>query len=63
MKKLIADVNPGDIIRTYHGPYGSRDWLVKSIEWDSTNPLVTVNGSMMFDKHERVEVVENGDHL
>lgn len=62
MKKLIADVNPGDVIRTYHG----EKWLVKSIERDSTNPLVTINGSMMFDKHERVDVVRsvaNGNHL
>lgn len=63
MKKLIADVNPGDTIRTYHGQYGSADWFVKSIEWDTTKPLVVVNGQLMFDKCERVEVVKDGNHL
>lgn len=59
MKKLIADVNVGDTIRTYHGNYGRVDWLVRLIVWDSSSPLVVVNDRLMFDKTEWVEVVEN----
>lgn len=60
MKKLIADVNVGDTIRTYHGNYGRVDWLVRRIVRDSSRPLVVVvNDRLMFDKTEWVEVVEN----
>ncbi len=59
MKKLIADVNVGDTIRTYHGGYGKADWFVRRIVWDSSSPFVVVNDRLMFDKTEWVEVVSN----
>ncbi len=59
MKKLIADVNVGDKIRTYHGPYGHKDWLVTRIVWDSALPFVVVNDTIHFDKTDWVTVVEN----
>lgn len=55
MKKLIADVELGDVIYIYDY-YGGYDVEVKSIEWDSMLPFVTVNRDIVFAKTDWVEV-------
>lgn len=55
MKKLIADVELGDVIRI-DDEYGSYDVVVKCIEWDSMLPFVTINREIMFAKTDWIEV-------
>lgn len=55
MKKLIADVGLGDVIRI-DDDYGGYDVVVKHIEWDSMLPFVTINREIMFAKTDWVEV-------
>lgn len=52
MKKLIADVELGDVIRIDDG----YDVVVRRIEWNSMLPLVTINREIMFAKTDWVEV-------
>lgn len=54
MKKLIADIELGDVIRI--DDYGGYDVVVKRIEWDSMLPFVTINREIMFAKTDWVEV-------
>lgn len=59
MKKLIADVELGDVIRIDDN-YGGYNVVVKHIEWDSTIPfvtIVTINHEIMFTKTDWVEVL------
>ena len=58
MKKLIADVETGDIIVLRDEVYGPSNVLVRKIEWMSYAPLVTINGEMMFAKDDWVEIAE-----
>ncbi|EPI9101774.1 hypothetical protein ACTBWA_004385 [Salmonella enterica subsp. enterica serovar Newport] len=53
MKKLIADVELGDVIHIYDGYYVE----VKRIEWDSMLPFVTINREIIFNKTDLVEVI------
>lgn len=55
MKKLIADVELGDVIHI-DDYYGGYDVEVKSIEWASMLPFVTVNRDIVFAKTDWVEV-------
>lgn len=55
MKKLIADIELGDIIRI-DDEYGGYNVEVRRIEWDSTLPFVTINREVMFAKTDLVEV-------
>ena len=55
MKKLIADVALGDVIRI-DDDYGGYDVEVRRIEWNSMLPLVTINREIMFAKTDWVEV-------
>lgn len=55
MKKLIADVELGDVIHI-DDVYGGYDVEVKRIEWDSMLPFVTINREIMFAKTDLVEV-------
>lgn len=55
MKKLIEDVELGDVIHI-DGDYGGYDVEVKRIEWDPMLPFVTINGEIMFAKTDLVEV-------
>lgn len=55
MKKLIADVELGDVIRI-DDDYGGYDVEVKRIEWDSMLPFVAINREIMFAKTDWVEV-------
>lgn len=55
MKKLIADIELGDVIRIDDG-YGGYDVEVRRIEWNSMLPLVTINREIMFAKTDWVEV-------
>ena len=55
MKKLIADVELGDVIRI-DDDYGGYDVEVQRIEWDSMLPFVTINREIMFAKTDWVEV-------
>ncbi len=52
MKKLIADVELGDVIRIDDG----YDVEVVHIEWYSTLTFVTINREIMFAKTDWVEV-------
>lgn len=54
MKKLIADVNPGDTLVI---PDGSHV-LVERIEWLSYSRIVTINSKIRFDKFDWVEVCQ-----
>lgn len=54
MKKLIADIELGDVIRI-DDDYGGYDVEVKRIEWDSMLPFATINGEIMFAKTDLVE--------
>ncbi|EGS4287206.1 hypothetical protein I5X56_001351 [Salmonella enterica] len=55
MKKLIADVELGDVIHIDNN-YSGYDVEVKSIEWHTTLPFVTINHSITFAKTDLVEV-------
>lgn len=55
MKKLIADIELGDVIRI-DDYYGGYDVEVRHIEWDSELPIVTINCEIMFAKTDLVEV-------
>lgn len=55
MKKLIAGIELGDVIRI-DDDYGGYDVEVKRIEWNSMLPLVTINREIMFAKTDWVEV-------
>ncbi|HBK8764955.1 TPA: hypothetical protein LN609_003551 [Salmonella enterica subsp. enterica serovar Typhimurium] len=55
MKKLIADVKLGDVIRI-DDDYRGYDVEVKSMEWDSMLPFVTINHEVVFAKTDWVEV-------
>lgn len=58
MKKLIADIELGDVIRIddAYDAYGGYDVVVRRIEWNSMLPLVTINREFMFTKTDWVEV-------
>lgn len=55
MKKLIADIELGDVI-CIDDDYGGYYVEVKRIEWDSTLPFATINREIMFAKTDWVEV-------
>lgn len=55
MKKLIADIELGDVIRI-DDDYGGFDVEVRRIEWNSMLPFVTINREIMFAKTDLVEV-------
>lgn len=52
MRKLIADVHPGDTLMMPDGYHV----LVERIEWLSYSPVVTINSEILFDKFDWVEV-------
>ncbi len=54
MSKLIADVHTGDVLIMKDR---SRI-LVRRIEWLTYSPVVTVNGEILFDKNDWVEVAQ-----
>lgn len=58
IKKLIADVHPGDTIVLNDEVYGPSYVLVRKIEWISYAPLVTINGEILFAKDDWVEVAK-----
>jgi preprotein translocase subunit YajC len=52
MKKLLADLAPGDVIILN----GGHKILVRKIEWMTHSETVLVNGEIIFNKQDRVEV-------
>ncbi len=54
MNKLIADVKPGDVLILK----GGYRMLVRRIEWMTHSKNVLVNGGVIFDKYDRVEVAQ-----
>ncbi|HDD1919408.1 TPA: hypothetical protein ACTNSM_004402 [Salmonella enterica subsp. enterica serovar Enteritidis] len=55
MKKLIADVELGDVIHI-DDDYRGYVVVVNSIEWDFVLPFVTINHEVVFTKTDWVEV-------
>lgn len=51
-RKLISDVNPGDTIMVEY-----RLILVRKIIWLTHSQNVIVNGDVLFDKYDSVDVV------
>lgn len=57
MRKLIADVKPGDVIRLEVAPWSnSEEVLVRTIVWLTHSETMVINGELLYLKDSWVEV-------